>query len=411
MKERAILHSDLNCFFASVETVLNPEYAGKAIAVCGSTEDRHGIVLAKSEPARRAGVKTGMVNWQAKQLCPDLLIVKPDYEYYTKFSALVRNIYCRYTDLVESYGLDECWLDVTGSKIYGSPVDIAESIRRTIKEELGLTVSIGVSFNKVFAKLGSDMKKPDAITVISRENFREKIWGHNVSELIYVGRSTCRKLNEHGIFTIGELALSSPDMLRRLLGVNGEQLWHYARGEDTSRVMHKDFVFPAKSIGHGITCNADLVNEDEVWRVMLELSQDLGHRLRVHHLAASGVQITVKSSDLKVSQYQCPIPIQTQSPYEIASHARRLFASYDWNKDVRAVSVRAIGLVPEGRPFQTDIFNDLSRFDKQKSIDDAVDRIRNRFGKKAVISASLMGNIKVPAHSDRESIMPGMMYK
>ncbi len=411
MKERAILHSDLNCFFASVETVLNPEYAGKAIAVCGSTEDRHGIVLAKSEPARRAGVKTGMVNWQAKQLCPDLLIVKPDYEYYTKFSGLVRNIYCRYTDLVESYGLDECWLDVTGSKIYGSPVDIAESIRRTIKEELGLTVSIGVSYNKVFAKLGSDMKKPDAITVISRENFREKIWGHNVSELIYVGRSTCRKLNEHGIFTIGELALSSPDMLRRLLGVNGEQLWHYARGEDTSRVMHKDFVFPAKSIGHGITCNADLVNEDEVWRVMLELSQDLGHRLRLHHLAASGVQITVKSSDLKVSQYQCPIPIQTQSPYEIASHARRLFASYDWNKDVRAVSVRAIGLVPEGRPFQTDLFNDLSRFDKQKNIDDAVDRIRNRFGKKAVISASLMGNIKVPAHSDRESIMPGMMYK
>lgn len=411
MKERAILHSDLNCFFASVETVLNPEYAGKAIAVCGSTEDRHGIVLAKSEPARRAGVKTGMVNWQAKQLCPDLLIVKPDYEYYTKFSALVRNIYCRYTDLVESYGLDECWLDVTGSKIYGSPVDIAESIRRTIKEELGLTVSIGVSYNKVFAKLGSDMKKPDAITVINRENFREKIWGHNVSELIYVGRSTCRKLNEHGIFTIGELALSSPDMLRHLLGVNGEQLWHYARGEDTSRVMHKDFVFPAKSIGHGITCNADLVNEDEVWRVMLELSQDLGHRLRVHHLAASGVQITVKSSDLKVSQYQCPIPIQTQSPYEIASHARRLFASYDWNKDVRAVSVRAIGLVPEGRPFQTDIFNDLSRFDKQKNIDDAVDRIRNRFGKKVVISASLMGNIKVPAHSDRESIMPGMMYK
>ena len=405
------MHSDLNCFYASVETVLNPEYRGKAIAVCGSTEDRHGIVLAKSEPAKRLGVKTGMVNWQAKQLCPNLIIIPPNYEYYVKFSALVRNIYYRYTDLVEPFGLDECWLDVTASGALGSPTDIAEHIRRTVKEELGLTVSIGVSYNKVFAKLGSDLKKPDAISVITRENFREKVWPLDVSELLYVGRSSARRLNEHGVFTIGDLAETSPEVLRRLLGVNGYQLWHYARGEDTSRVMHKDFVFPAKSLGHGITCNADLVTEEEVWRVMLELSQDLGHRLRVHHLAASGVQLSVKSSDLKTRQFQRPLPVITQSPFEIASCARSLFAEYDWRRDVRAVSVRVIGLVPEGKPFQTDLFTDLSRFDKQKSIDDTVDALRNRFGKKIVTAASLMGDIKVPSHSDRESILPGMMHK
>ncbi len=405
------MHSDLNGFFASVETVLNPEYRGKAVAVCGSTEDRHGIVLAKSEPAKKAGIKTGMVNWQAKQLCPDLILVNPHYEYYAKFSALVRDIYCRYTDLVEPYGMDECWLDVTASGLFGSPVDIAEKIRKTVKEELGLTVSIGVSYNKVFAKLGSDMKKPDAITVITRENFREKIWDFDVTELLYVGRSSARKLNEHGIFTIGELACSPLKTVKNLLGVNGEQIWHYARGEDMSRVQHKDFVFPAKSLGHGITCTADLETEEEVWRVMLELSQDLGHRLRLHNLAATGVRLSVKSNDLKVRQYQRPLSPQSQSPFEIAECARELFKNYGWQKNVRAISVTATELVPFDRPFQIDVFTDLSRYNKQKTIDDTVDSIRDRFGKKSVVAASLLGDIKVPAHSDRESIMPGRMYE
>ena len=411
MSERAILHSDLNCFFASVERVLNPEYEGKAIAVCGSIEDRHGIVLAKSELAKQAGVKTGMVIWQAKQLCPDLITVKPNYEYYSKFSSLVREIYYRFTDLVEPFGLDECWLDVTNSRIFGSPYEIAEKIRTTVKRELGLTVSIGVSYNKVFAKLGSDMKKPDAITEISRQNFRDKIWGLSVSNLLYVGRATTKRLNEHGIFTIGELALSPLSVIQKMLGVNGVQLWHYARGEDTSRVMHRDFVFPAKSLGHGITCNADLENEEEVWRVILQLSQDLGHRLRVHNLSASGVKLSVKSDDLKVRQYQAPLEIQTQSPFEIATAARRLFKSYEWDKKVRALSVTAIGLSSESKPFQIDLFADLERHDKQKSIDDAVYIIRNKFGDKAVRAASLLGNLKMPDNSERNSVLPGKMFE
>ena len=274
--ERAILHSDLNSFYASVEMMLDPSLKGKAVAVCGSTENRHGIVLAKSDLAKKAGVKTGMVNWEAKQLCRDLITVPPQYDQYLKYSKLTRSIYYRYTDLVEPYGMDECWLDVTGSGIMGTPMEIAEQIRRSVREELGLTVSIGVSFNKIFAKLGSDMKKPDAITVITKDGFRDKVWPLHCSELLYCGPATTRKLENVGIHTIGDIARTDPAFIKRLLGVNGLALWTYAIGEDRSRVMHKDFVSPVKSVGHGITCIADLENEDEVFRVMLELSQDVG---------------------------------------------------------------------------------------------------------------------------------------
>ena len=231
MKERAILHSDANCFYASVETVLDPYLRDKAIAVCGSTDERHGIVLAKSEKAKRAGVKTGMANWQAKGLCPDLIIVPPQYDYYLKFSRYLHNIYKRYTDLVEPFGMDECWLDVTGNK--RDAFQIAEEIRQTVKDELGLTVSIGVSFNKVFAKLGSDMKKPDAITEITRDNFKEKVWPLNCSELLYCGRATTAKLGKIGVRTIGDIARLPMDIMQSKLGKNGVMLWKYANGLDT----------------------------------------------------------------------------------------------------------------------------------------------------------------------------------
>ena len=284
---RTILHSDMNSYYASVEMMLDPKLRGKAVAVCGSTEERHGIVLAKSELAKKAGVKTGMVNWEARQKCPDLIVVPPQYEQYLKYSRLAHEIYYRYTDLVEPFGMDECWLDVTASRTYGTGIEIAEKIRKATKEELGLTVSIGVSFNKIFAKLGSDMKKPDAITVITPENYREKVWPLPASELIYIGPATERKLTSYGVHTIGEVAALGPDTLKSWFGVNGIKLWTYASGTDTSRIMQKDFVSPIKSIGHGITCTADLNNEEEVYKVILELSQDVGHRLRVHDLAAT----------------------------------------------------------------------------------------------------------------------------
>ena len=411
-KQRTILHSDMNSFYASVEMMLNPTLKGKAVAVCGSTEDRHGIVLAKSDLAKKAGVKTGMVNWEAQQRCPGLIIVPPQYDQYLKYSKLAHQIYARYTNLVEPYGMDEVWLDVTDSGIYGTGLEIAEQIRQATKDELGLTVSIGVSFSKIFAKLGSDMKKPDAITVIPKETFKEQVWPLDVSDLLYVGRATTAKLTQYGIHTIGQLAATSPDALQRWFGVNGLKLWRFANGKDESRVMPMDFVSPVKSIGHGITCNADLVNPEEVFRVMLELSQDVGHRLRVHELSAQGVQVSVRGNDLFSSQYQCKLPVRTQLPSEIANAGFDLFRQrYPWSTPVRAVTIRAIDLVSQREADQLSMFIDNERRDRRIRLEDSVEDIRRRFGKKALTYAAIMGDLKMPIDGRDTVRMPSQMYQ
>lgn len=412
MGNRVILHSDMNCFYASVEMMLNPSLRGKPVAVCGSTEDRHGIVLAKSQKAKEAGVKTGMVNWEAKKCCPGLIVVPPQYDQYLKYSKLARAIYGRFTDLIEPYGMDECWLDVTESSyVGGDGMEIAEKIRRTIREELGLTVSIGVSFNKIFAKLGSDLKKPDAITEISETNFQDKIWPLPASDLLYVGPRTNEKLAKYGIRTIGQLAATDPDFLRRLLGVRGVDLWRYAAGRDESRVMQQDFVSPVKSIGHGITCTADLNTNEEVWKVMLELSQDVGHRLRVHGLDATGVQISIRSNELWGKQYQAHFQAATRSPRDIADLGRKLFErEYQWSTPVRAVSIRAIDLVLHGQPTQMNLFVDQKKLDRRDQLDDAIESIRRRFGKHSIIQAAVMGDLKMPNDGRCEVTLPGMMY-
>lgn len=395
---REILHSDLNAFYASVEIVLNPSLRGKAVAVCGSTEDRHGIVLAKSELAKKAGIKTGMVNWEAKRLCPELVILSPRFENYLKYSKAARDIYLRYTDQVESYGLDECWLDVTGSRaLFGDGMSIAERIRKEVKDELGLTVSIGVSYNKVFAKLGSDMKKPDAITQITYQDYKKKVWPLPASDLLYVGRSTQVKLARCGIYSIGDIAKAPLDFLEGRLGKNGLLLSVFANGEDNSRVAKTDFVSPIKSVGHGVTCREDLVNSEEVWKVMLHLSQDIGHRLREHEKSALGVQLSVKNQELSYRQYQAPLLIPTQSPMEIALKARELFeVNFLWNTNVRALTVRAINLVSSKAPRQLMWFDDQKQYERKVKIDDTVEKIRERFGKDAILPASLLGDIKLP---------------
>ena len=411
-QQRVILHSDMNSFYASVEAMLDPSLKGKAVAVCGATEERHGIVLAKSELAKTAGVKTGMVNWEAKQRCPGLILVPPQYDQYVKYSRLAHEIYYRYTDLVEPFGMDECWLDVTGSGTYGTGMEIAEKIRTACREELGLTVSIGVSFNKIFAKLGSDMKKPDAITEITRADFKEKVWPLAASELIYVGRATEKKLAGYGVHTVGELAAIPPDILQGWFGINGLKLWAYANGADKSRVMHKDFVRPMKSIGHGITCTADLDDEEEVSRVLLELSQDVGHRLRIHDLCAQGVQIYVRGNDLHGFQFQCKLPFRTQLPSEIAAAGFRLFQErYRWGTKVRAVCIRAIDLVPKSEVEQLNMFVDTARRDRRERLEDAIESLRDRYGKRAITYAALLGNLKMPDDGRHSVKMPGLMYQ
>lgn len=302
---RNILHCDMNNFYASVECMLDPALKKYPVAVCGSVEERHGIVLAKNYKAKAFQVQTGDAVWQAKQKCKDLVVVSPHYEEYIKYSKLARNVYERFTDRVEPYGMDECWLDISGTEnIFGSPEKVANTIRETIKFELGLTISVGVSFNKIFAKLGSDMKKPDAVTVIEKDTFREKIWGLPASELLGVGRATKKVLDRYAIKTIGDLAKTDSKLLKCWLGENGVALWNFANGLDCSTVAKTDFVSPVKSIGHGITTVTDLENDEQVWPVILELTQDIGHKLRVHGLSAEGVALHIRDNTLYSKQWQ-----------------------------------------------------------------------------------------------------------
>lgn len=336
---RNILHCDMNNFYASVECMLDPTLKKYPIAVCGSVEERHGIVLAKNYKAKAFDVKTGDAVWQAKQKCKDLVVVPPHYEEYIKYSKLARSVYERYTDQVEPYGMDECWLDISGTeKIFGSPEKVANEIRETMKFELGLTISVGVSFNKIFAKLGSDMKKPDAVTVIAKDTFREQIWKLPAADLLGVGRATQRVLDSYYIRTIGDLANTDPEFLRQRLGKNGVALWNYANGNDLTLVAKKDFVSPIKSVGHGITTVADLEKPEQVWPVFLELTQDIGHKLRVHGLSAEGVAIHIRDNTLDTRQWQTKITMYAKQ-YGLAART----------DDEKLIGARIDAVIPELR--------------------------------------------------------------
>lgn len=405
--QRVILHCDMNNFYASVECMLNPELKNKPVAVCGSVEERHGIVLAKNYAAKAFGVSTGEAIWQAKQKCQDLVIVEPHYEQYMKFSKLAREIYGRYTDQIEPYGMDECWLDVTGSGCMGTGFEIADEIRRTVKFELGLTISAGVSFNKIFAKLGSDMKKPDAITCIEADSFREKIWCLPASDLLGVGRATEKVLSGYGIHTIGELATTSDDFLKCRLGKNGLAIKKYANGLDDSPVMRSDYVSPVKSIGHGITTMQDLENNAEVWCVMLELVQEIGTKLRAHKKKAGGIAISIRNNELYTKEWQCRIGIPTQSPTYLAKTAFALFAkNYQWEHPIRSVTVRAINLFEEDCPIQYDLFTDVKSLDRQERLDAAIEQIRFRFGKDAIKNGVPFQKSKMPTERKVDLVMP-----
>jgi len=400
----------MNNFYASVECMLNPKLKGHPVAVCGSTEERHGIVLAKNYEAKAYGIQTGESTYQAQQKCKDLIVVRPHYEQYIKYSRLAREIYNEYTDLVEPFGMDECWLDVTGStSLFGTGYDIAEKIRTEIKFKLGLTVSIGVSFNKIFAKLGSDMKKPDAITVIEKSTFKNKIWQLPASDLLGVGKATKKKLNYYGIYTIEDLAKSSPDFLKSIIGKNGILLWKYANGTENSSVAPNDFEVPIKSVGHGITTVRDLENNADVWPVILELSQDIGKKLRKYKKYASGVSITVRNCDLYSKEWQCKMTHPTNSSSYIARMAYDLFRqSYMWNRDIRSITVRAINLISSESPQQIDLLSETQRIEKKERLESVIDNIHQRFGKDSLTYAVLCKDIGMKTMSAKLTMPTGM---
>lgn len=413
MSERVVFHSDLNNCYASIECMLHPELKGKYIAVCGSTEERHGIVLAKNQLAKKCGVKTGDVIWEAKQKCPQLTIVPPHMDEYLKFSRIVRSIYLEYSPEVESFGIDESWIEMTGSPLLKkrTPVDLANEIRERVKNEVGLTVSVGVSFNKIFAKLGSDMRKPDAVTEIREDNFRDMVWPLPASDLLYVGRATDAKLRKYGIHTIGELARCDVDLLERALGINGRKLWIYANGLDSSRVMPCDYHAPIKSVGHGITCTADLLSPTEVRRVLLELSQEVGLKLRKHKLAATGVRIYIRDNTLAFREYQCRLPFPTQSYLEISEAGFSLFQrKHVWQNDIRSLTISAIDLVPESAPVQLNLWTDFSKHARKIALEKAVEDIRRRYGLRSINFAALTEGLPIPMNREVEYKMPSVMY-
>ncbi|MEG2396109.1 MAG: DNA polymerase IV [Oscillospiraceae bacterium] len=390
--DKAILHCDLNNFFASVEIALNPDLKGLPIAVCGRTEERHGIVLAKSEEAKKFGVKTAEVVWQAKNKCKNLIILNPHFDEYIKYSNAVKEIYYRYTDLVEPFGMDECWLDVTGSqRLFGTPMSIAYDIKEAVKAELGVSVSIGVSFNKVFAKLGSDMKKPDAITQINSANFKEMIWQLPCSELLWVGKSTFKTLSKYAISTIGDIAKSDCNFLMSILGKNGRILWQIANGIDNTDVASIDYNSPIKSVGRGVTLVNDIKTNEEAKKVILSLSHEVANNLNQNGLYAFGIQLAVKNNKLISKQYQSKLILPTQSTREIASGANELFVSrYLWENPVRAITVRAIDLECDDIPEQLSLESDYSEHEKCKIIEDTMLKINHRFGKSSILEATLL---------------------
>lgn len=379
--DRVILHSDLNNFYASVECLYNPKLRGKPVAVAGDPEARHGIVLAKNYEAKSYGIKTGNPLWMAKQLCPNIVFVPPHYDRYLEFSRIAREMYSKYTDQVESFGLDECWLDVTGStKLFGSGENIANELRSRMKEELGVTASVGVSFNKIFAKLGSDYKKPDATTVFTRDNYRKIIWPLPAADLLYVGPATDKKLAKYGIHTIGDIANTRAETLSSLLGKAGVILWSFANGMDTSPVTNAEYTPQIKSIGNSTTTHKDLITDEDIKITLYILCESVAERLREQNFQCSTVQISIRYDDLWKCERQMKLNVSASNSQAIFQAAFSLLQKHRIaKKPIRSLGVRACDL-SLNENIQMSLDKEAQYSAKQDDLEEAVDGLRHRFG-------------------------------
>lgn len=391
--ERVILHIDCNKFYASVECLHNPEIRNKPVAVGGSPETRHGIILTKNEIASKYGITVGEPLWKAYQKCPDLIVVPPNFPLYVRFSNMARNIYKDYSDYIEPFGLDENWIDVTGDKRGGE--NIALEIKERVKSELGITVSIGVSFNKTFAKFGSDYKKPDAVTVITKENYKDIVWKSPCSDLLLVGPATTRKLAGYGIYTIGDLAQSDIGFIKSILGKNGVVIHNFANGIDPSAVSHKDDERALKSIGNSTTTPRDMVTDDDVKSVITVLGESVARRMREQGVRGKTVTITVRDKNLYHFTRQCKLQNSTDVSIEIINAAMKIFReNYVWNNPIRSIGV-AVSDFNSDEGVQYDLSGTVEKREKLERLEKAVDNIRQRFGNYAVQRASLLKDEKL----------------
>ena len=392
--DRTILHCDCNGFYASVECLLHPELREIPMAVGGDSDSRHGIILAKNELAKKYQIQTAETIWQAKKKCPELTIIPPHHKEYVKYSRIVNSIYQEYTDMVEPFGIDESWLDVTGSrKLFGDGKTIADTIRRRVKEEVGLTVSVGVSFNKVFAKLGSDYKKPDATTLITKENFQNIVYPLPVSALLFVGGKTLRKLESMRIYTIGDLALADREYLIKSMGKAGEMLSVYARGEDADPVKLVDHKEEVKSVGNGMTFRRDLVGEADIRQGLHILADSVAMRLRKKGLKCETVHLQIKSPDFKMVSRQKKLIHPTSLEKEIVEAAYQLFLEV-WNleKPVRAMTVTGMNLTDGTEGNQLTLFGTENQHEKREQLENTIDALRSRFGHDSLQTADIIGS-------------------
>lgn len=390
--ERTILHVDLNNFYASVEALHNVHYRTVPMAVTGDIELRHGVVLAKNQIAKQMGVKTGDTVIEARRKCPNIEFCPANFSLYLRFSQLARAIYERYTDKVESFGIDECWLDVTSSlKLFGSGEKIADEIRSTLLKELGVTASVGVSFNKIFAKLGSDYKKPNATTCITKENYKQIAFPQPVENLIYVGKATKEKLNHIGIKTIGDLARADKNALISLLGVWGEYLHNFANGEDKSEVRTVGTYSVIKSVGNSTTTKRDMNKREDVEYIVNLLSESVAARLKQYDFKGLSVSLYVRSSNLLTQNKQSTLKFATNSSAEIARVAMQIFDKLN----IKTISLRSVGVQvsnlvkSEDCEVQLDMFENVNNVLKREKLEKGIDNIRSKFGHNIIKKAIL----------------------
>ncbi len=389
---RTILHCDMNNFYASVECLHRPSLRNKPVVVGGDEEARHGIVLAKNMIAKQAGITTGETLRDARSKCPGLVSVPPNFPLYLRYAKLARSIYNDYTDRVEPFGLDEAWMDLSGTGRDGQ--ETADELRKRIRDELGITASVGVSWNKIYAKLGSDMRKPDATTVITKDNYRETVWPLPAADLLYVGPATARKLYDRNVLTIGNLASTSDDVLRSWFGKVGLVLAAFARGDDNSPVAQAvgDEAL-IKSIGNSTTTPRDLVCDDDAKIVIYVMAESVAARLRDHGLRCTTVAISVRDKELLSFTRQRKLKHATACSNEIAAAAMELFRdNYRWPKPIRSLGVRGADLVSATVPLQMDIFGDAEQREERERLERTVDVIRGRFGHNAILRAALLAD-------------------
>lgn len=405
--DRIILHCDLNNFYASVECLKHPEWRNVPLAVSGNPEKRHGVVLAKNEIAKSYGIKTGDVIWQAQQKAPSLVLVEPHFDDYMRFSKTAFELYTRYTCYVEPFGADECWLDCTGStKLFGSGEQIAEKIRKEMYDTTGLTLSVGVSFNKIFAKLGSDLKKPDATTVISRENFKQKVWPLPACEMMMIGRKTYDKLLKLNVRTIGDLANFDVALLKAQFGINGVRFHECANGEDREPVREYEKTRKMESIGHGMTAVRDITDYGDAETMIFCLSEMVAERMRKNKVRGCGVNLCLRTADLHFLNRQCRLTVPSFATHEIAEKAIKLLrANWDRTQAVRMLAVSVFDLMPLDSQVQMTMFDDEIN-KKEEALEMALDSIREKYGKSSISRANLLGKDFIYDKTEAEDFLP-----